>query len=267
MSSIPPIPEDLAQSIAESMDAEYDLVPFLADLLADLEDLGARAEDVLRIVAEAGLQAGLQAGARVLDMGSGKGAAAIAIAQQYEVDVLGLDAHPDFVTHANQRAQLAGVQNRCRFEVADVALFEPAGERDLLLYLAMGDLLGDTGQTLGALRRHVAPGGHILIDDAYLATPTQAEAATLEAYAPRASVAEELEQFGDAIVATITVDGPDTHDHYRRVTDLLRGRAHALAAAYPEVAEAALLFADEQTSQLAYLDSPVTGALWLLRRA
>lgn len=263
MSSLPPIPEDLANSIADSMDTDVELVPFLADLVADLEDLGARSVDVLQLLEDHPPPQGAQ----VLDLGCGKGSAAIALAERYDVHVLGLDAHPDFVDHANARARERGVAARCRFEVADVALYGAVKPRfDLVLYLAMGDLLGDLEHTLRRLHQHAVPGGLMLLDDAYLEASNRSEPALAEAYAPRETVVADLQRQGDRIVASLAIDGPETRDHYRVVTERLNARAHALAAAYPEVAEAALSFVDEQTSQLAYLDSPVTGALWLLRR-
>ena len=54
------------EELAATMDAGPDLLPWLPELFQELEDLGARSEDVVAILADADLPVG----GRVLDLGS-----------------------------------------------------------------------------------------------------------------------------------------------------------------------------------------------------
>ena len=69
------------QAVAATMDAEPELIPFLPRLFVDLEDLGARADQVLEILR----RSEFAADSKVLDLGCGKGAVAVALASRMNV--------------------------------------------------------------------------------------------------------------------------------------------------------------------------------------
>jgi ubiquinone/menaquinone biosynthesis C-methylase UbiE len=87
----------------------------------------------VRVVDEAA--AGLPQGAKVVDLGCGPGRLPILLAEQRsDLEVTGIDISPDMVAVAAQRARQAGVGDRVRFEVADVAALPFAdGTVDLLV--------------------------------------------------------------------------------------------------------------------------------------
>lgn len=81
----------------------------------DYAEMGAKQAAVL-------LEAGLQAGHRVLDLGCGSGRLAHALAERQEVSYLGLDVVPELLDYAR-----AGAPAGYRFEL-NTALAIPAGE-------------------------------------------------------------------------------------------------------------------------------------------
>lgn len=95
--------------------------------------------------------------ARVLDLGTGTGLAARAVAVRYpEATVVGVDLSPRMIEEARAllSPELAG---RLRFEVADAtALPFDDGEFDLVLLLNMIPFFDE-------LARVTAPGGHVVI--------------------------------------------------------------------------------------------------------
>ena len=61
----------------------------------------------------------LKPGMRVLDVASGKGASAIALAQKYGCDIVGVDYGSDSVRQANEAAEAAGVAHLAHFQQGD----------------------------------------------------------------------------------------------------------------------------------------------------
>jgi SAM-dependent methyltransferase len=110
-----------------------------------------------------GVEAKLQAGASVADVGCGHGASTILLAQAYPRSTfVGYDYHSPSVQTARARAAAAGVADRVRFEVARATDY-PGRGFDLV---TMFDCLHDLGDPTGAaahVRRTLAEGGTWMI--------------------------------------------------------------------------------------------------------
>lgn len=94
-----------------------------------------------------GVEALLQRGAQVADVGCGLGASTILMARAYPNSAfVGYDYHPFSIEQARQRAAEAGVSDRVRFEVAKAKDYR--GENyDLVTFF---DCLHDMGDPVGA---------------------------------------------------------------------------------------------------------------------
>ncbi len=251
---------DLPALLAASLDAPEVLLPHLPELLSDLEEFGARAEDVVHLLQ----QHGLPAGGRVLDLGCGKGAAAIAIADRFEVSVLGIDGIPAFVAHARGAARHAGLADRCRFEVGDVrdAVRRERGY-DVVMMLALGELLGSLATTVMTLSECASPGGYVVIDDAYL-TDVSLVDEDAELYDHDGAVAA-LATAGLEVVGEVATDTDAAREWLHQATASLSERAAALALRRPELAVPLRQFAARQVEET-QASSPLAGVIWLLRR-
>jgi SAM-dependent methyltransferase len=74
--------------------------------------------------------------ARILDIGTGTGVAAFALAARYPTsEIIGLDVSAKMIAHANAKA--TSQANRVRFLVADIAHFNPDERFDLITMLNM----------------------------------------------------------------------------------------------------------------------------------
>jgi SAM-dependent methyltransferase len=114
-----------------------------------------------------GVQAKLQAGGKIADIGCGHGASSVLFAQAYPAStVVGSDYHDGSIESARKRAAGAGVADRVSFEVASAQTFS-GGDYDLV---ATFDCLHDMGDPIGAaehIRRALTPDGTWLIVEPY----------------------------------------------------------------------------------------------------
>jgi SAM-dependent methyltransferase len=94
-----------------------------------------------------GVKGKLGAGARVADVGCGKGASTILMAQAYpQSRFIGFDYHDKSIEAARESARKNGVQDRVTFEVATAKSF-PGRDYD---FVAVFDCLHDMGDPVGA---------------------------------------------------------------------------------------------------------------------
>ena len=109
-----------------------------------------------------GVEAKLQSGARVADVGCGHGASVVVMATAYpKSKFFGFDFHAPSIETSRRRATEAGVADRAKFEVANAKSYP--GEYDLICFF---DCLHDMGDPVGAARyarEHFAPGGTVLL--------------------------------------------------------------------------------------------------------
>jgi SAM-dependent methyltransferase len=109
-----------------------------------------------------GVEAKLQAGAKVADVGCGHGASVVVIADTYPKSrVWGFDYHEPSIDTAHQRATEAGVSDRTTFEVATAKDY--SGTFDLICFF---DCLHDMGDPVGIAsyaRERLEPDGTVLL--------------------------------------------------------------------------------------------------------
>jgi SAM-dependent methyltransferase len=110
-----------------------------------------------------GVQAKLERGGRVADVGCGFGASTIILARAFPRSTfVGFDYHPPSIEKARIRAQEAGVADHVTFEVASAQAYPGTGW-DLVAFF---DCLHDMGDPIGAarhVRESLAPDGTWLL--------------------------------------------------------------------------------------------------------
>lgn len=114
-----------------------------------------------------GVQEKLRTGAKVADIGCGRGASTIILAQEYpNSDFYGFDYHDGSIEAARETAAEAGVSGRASFEVASAKEY-PGADYDLVAVFDalhdMGDPIGASAHVLGSL----APDGTWMIVEPY----------------------------------------------------------------------------------------------------
>jgi SAM-dependent methyltransferase len=110
-----------------------------------------------------GVKEKLEAGARVADVGCGKGASTLLMAAAFpKSKFFGFDYHDKSIEGARDSAKRAGVADRVTFEVAKAKEYPGSGYD----FVAVFDCLHDMGDPVGAaahIRQSLAPGGTWMI--------------------------------------------------------------------------------------------------------
>lgn len=253
---------DVDESVARAMETDVRLLPVLPSLLIDVSELGPSSEQIV-----SALQAvGVAPGALVLDLGCGKGAVAVALAERLGLRVEGVDAFPPFLESARALAKERGVASRCRFRKGDIReLLGKEGQYDAVLLLSVGPVSGDYEQTISGIRTLVRKGGHIVIEDVFLADGA-AQLLGVDGYADHAETLRRLTASGDQLVREVRSSAEETRSVNDRNTDLIRRRAHLVRASCPDLTDLLDEYVARQERETQLLGTDVVCAIWVLRR-
>jgi len=249
------------EMIAYALEMDVSLLPYAAELLADFEELGSDAELIVDVIR----RLNLPVSARVVDLGSGKGAVALEIARETGCETVGVELFEPFVISARALADAAGVAGQCRFVHGDVLkMAEQVGEFDVAVYAALGDVLGPLETTVDVVRRYVRPGGYLVISDAFVSESGSTEFDGFENYARLEETRRRLTTHGDELIHEV-IEGADDEEDSQEA-NFIATRASALARSNPRDAQALLAFAKDQEDQYAYMEDNLVGAIWVLKR-
>ena len=110
-----------------------------------------------------GVQAKLERGAKVADIGCGHGASTIILAKAYPNSrFYGFDGHPGSIERARVLAEEAGVADRVTFEVAKGTDY-PGSGYDLVAYFDCLHDIGDPANSIRHTRDALAPDGTVML--------------------------------------------------------------------------------------------------------
>ena len=118
----------------------------------------------------------LEDGARVLDIGCGKGEILIRVLERWPAAGVGVDLSPSFLAEARSETTERVPGADLEWLEQDATAFE-AEEASFDLTMSVGSawLLGDLKTALGTMRRWTKPGGLVLVGEGYWTQPPTSE--------------------------------------------------------------------------------------------
>lgn len=120
--------------------------------------------------------AGVGPGSRVLDLGSGRGASAVHLAETLGCEVTGVTLEARGVEAGQRRARERGVDHLVRFRRGDIQEF-PFGAHayDVGMMECVLSILPAKAETLARLRAALKPGGVVIVTDVTVSGPLPEE--------------------------------------------------------------------------------------------
>jgi len=252
------------QEIAQSLECDPALLPFLPFLLQDIEELGGMSDYLFSVLAPLALPAGSTA----LDLGSGKGVIACELAKRFGWNVRGVDLFAPFVADAEMRARKMGVANLCHFECGDARdAVKNSAPVDALVLFSVGRLFGTIRDTVGELRKAVKPGGYLAIEEMFLAPGVAGPTALYGECISKDVALAELTAHGDRIADSREYPLADIAGWNRWSLDHIERRVSELSKQHPGIAPAFQEYAETQRRCCEEIETQLSGGVWLLERA
>ncbi|MGH8584109.1 MAG: SAM-dependent methyltransferase [Gammaproteobacteria bacterium] len=147
-------------------------------------------------------------GTAVLDVGCGVGRWSRMLAAKGAL-VTGIDLSPTMVAEATRRAAAAGLSERCRFLVQDLAELNAGGQYELIVGVTVLQHILDEGRLRIAVKRlsaHLAPAGRIVLLEA---APTRQQGRCDSGVFRARDLGTYLKLFADCGLSATTVTGVD----------------------------------------------------------
>lgn len=157
----------LEECVVTAMDgSDKELYPFLSYILQDIWEIGADPAAIIDLIRK---HSSNYSNLKILDLGCGKGAVSVRVSKEFGCTCYGIDAVPEFIQFAQQKAKEHTIEHLCSFEVGDIRekTKEFAGY-DIIILGAIGPVFGDYYTTLTTLSKCLSKNGFFIIDDGYI---------------------------------------------------------------------------------------------------
>ncbi len=242
----------LEESIMEAMDcSDPGILPFLPYILQDFWTIGTNPEVIVHLIAKHGKG---KSSTKVLDLGCGKGAASIKIAEAFRCHCHGIDGMADFITSAASRAGACNVGDCCRFEHGDIRkMLKDLGLYDVIVLGAVGRVLGSWYETLTLLSSNLGDEGLILIDDGYVEDECNLEHPHVY---KKSEVLKQIDAANMMMIDQVFVDDTSAAD-YQMEYERLSRRCNELSEKHPERAALFQRYKAEQKKEYALMQSDI----------
>ena len=255
--------EDTSRSVSDSLEVNRRLLSHMPYLLQDLWALGSSVDKLLELITN--LKLGNN-NIHVLDLGCGKGAVSIQIAEKFGFNVLGVDAMKEFISSAREKSAAFNVADKCRFVEGDILEFtKRSRDFDLVILASLGGIFGSNEKTIEVLRSQVKSDGYILIDDGYFKEGKKFNRKGYEHYQSYNDTVMELTKYGDEIIDTISTqdESVEINNFY---TKSLKSRLEELSDLHPELKNDFQDYYKKQIDECHFIENEIEGIIWLIRK-
>jgi ubiquinone/menaquinone biosynthesis C-methylase UbiE len=256
--------DNIQQPVADSLEVEKKLLPYMSYLLQDLWALGSSVDQILDLFGTLPLS---QGAAKVLDLGCGKGAVAVQIAWRFGFHVVGVDAMPDFLRDAHKKSSEYQVSDLCTFIEQDILTYViDKHDFDVVILASLGGIFVSNKDTIKKMRTQVRPGGYMVIDDGYLKKREFLSRKGYEHYRSYEKTVEDLTMLNDRLLTQIPTRevSIEINDEYLKV---IENRSIELIGQYPELEKDLNSYLNVQREECDVLNNEVEGMIWVLKKA
>jgi len=252
----------LEESVAISMDgSDKELFPFLPYILQDLWEIGADPEAIISLISK---HFDNVAGIRVLDLGCGKGAVSVKLSLKLGCSCFGIDAIPEFIAFAQQKAIEFKVNRWCTFETGDIR--EKAKDLsgyDVVILGAIGPVFGDYYTTLSTLSKCINQNGIFIIDDGYINDDSDYSHPLMH---KKSTLIHNIEMAGMRLVENDVMNREDIKNIDDYIFDNVKKRCYELIKEYPDKRKLFLDYIKKQETENDILENKVIGTTMVIKK-
>lgn len=240
--------------------SDVQLFPFLPYILQDIWEIGADPEVIIKLISKHFRNV---AGLRVLDLGCGKGAVSVKVAQKLGCTCHGIDAIPEFVAFAQQKATEFKVNHLCKFETGDIRqkVRELTGY-DVVILGAIGPVFGDHFTTLTTLKKCINENGIFIIDDGYIDDESNYSHPLMF---KKSTIILQIKKAGMKLVENDIFDTNDIKESDDFIFDKLKSRCFELIEKHPDKQTLFLDYIKNQEIENDVLENMVIGATIVIK--
>ena len=250
--------------VSDYFEASPELLPYLPELLTDIWALGSSPEVVVEWLSSLKLPSETT---RVLDLGCGKGAVSVNLAEELGFHIMGIDFFEPFLIEAREKARELGVKGLCFFKCADMFdILMESSDYDIVIYTGVGGVLGSFDQCVLRLRQTVRVGGYMVIDDGFRVTSDEISRSGYDHYDYYQETIRQLTSHGDIILRERIVPVDDVKSRHRRETGLIAERVESLSREHPELANSFFEYLEHEEQECEILERDIAEAMWLLQK-
>lgn len=249
------------EEVAISLGGTIELIPYLPELLSDIQELGGSAELIVNILKSMKFPDTTQISC--LDLGCGKGLIAVQIAKELGCKILGIDGMPSFIIDANQLAEKNNLTHLCTFEYGDIKeRVNHLSNFDVVILSAVGHLWGTFNKTLAELKNCVRTNGIIIIDDGY----TENNSGNESLYITRNDAIKNISENEIEILQEIVLGDDEIRNLNEFNTSLIKKRADGLKLKFPDKSKLFDEYVNHQKSETEIFGSKIKCVVWVLRK-
>ncbi|WP_409199416.1 class I SAM-dependent methyltransferase [Methanobrevibacter sp. DSM 116169] len=156
----------LEDSISNSLDSQNsDILPFISYLLQDFWQIGTPFDDIYKLIKN---NIKDPSNIKVLDLGCGKGAISIQLAQKFNCKCHGIDGLEDFIEFSKMKSKKLKVDHLTTFTTGDIREeIKKLPKFDLIILGATGPIFENYLIAISKLSSILNENGFIIISDAY----------------------------------------------------------------------------------------------------
>ncbi len=251
------------KSIADSLETEEKLLPYIPFLLQDLWVLGSSIDQIIETVGTLNKISPIES---MLDLGCGKGAVSIQLAARYGLHAVGIDAMIPFLEDAEKKASEHNVSHLCKFINQDIHEYvSNEHDYDLVLLAAVGGIFGSLKNTVAQMRTQIRTGGFIMIDDGFLKKDDSLNRKGYEHCKNYNDTVRELTHFGDQIVDQINTSATSNKINKEYHT-LITKRGEELISKHKELEKDIRDYILLQEEECNVLENEIEGVLWVIQK-
>jgi ubiquinone/menaquinone biosynthesis C-methylase UbiE len=201
---------------------------------------------------------------KVLDLGCGKGAVSVNVSQKLGSACFGIDAIPEFIEIARQKAIEFKVNHLCNFETGDIReKVKDLSGYDIVILGAIGPVFGDYFKTLTTLTNCINENGIFIIDDGYIDDKCDYSHPLM---LKKTTIIQQIEKAGMTLVENDIMDRDNIKDSNDFIFNKLKKRCNELIEKYPDKHNLFLDYIKKQEIENEVLENKVIGTTMVIKK-